>query len=260
MENLDEGMVFGEVADVYDRVRRPFPVALIDDVLTYSEVADGHRRALEVGAGTGRATIPFAERGVPIVAVEPDPAMAAILARRAAQFRGVDIVRCSFEEFRPAKRFGLLFSAEAWHWTRPATRWSLAADALADGATLALFYNNERIDEPVLRTAMLKAYADYAPTVVIRDDPVTPQQVWRQWPGDELSDTAAFGSLASRHYQLRRTVPKAEYVNLTRTRSHFRTLPPPTRGAIFAALMDVFDDEVPLAVDTTLLLARRLPT
>jgi SAM-dependent methyltransferase len=256
----DAGRVFGEVADVYDRVRLPFPVALIDDVLKYSQVVDGRRRALEVGAGTGRATIPFAERGVPIVAVEPDDAMAAILARRAAQLPGVEIVRGSFEEFRPTERFGLLFSAEAWHWTLPETRWSLAAESLAAGATLALFYNNERVDDPVLRTAMLRAYADYAPAVVIRDDPVTPDQVWRQWPGDELSDSAAFGNLASRHYQFRRTVPKADYVNLTRTRSHFRMLPPPTRGAIFTALTDLFDDEVPLVVDTTLLLARRLPT
>jgi hypothetical protein len=47
----------------------------------------------------------------------------------------------------------------------------LAVDALADGATLALFLNNERIDEPALRTAMLNAFADDASTVAIGDDP-----------------------------------------------------------------------------------------
>jgi trans-aconitate methyltransferase len=82
------------------------------------------------------------------VAVEPDHAMADILARRVAQFPDVQVVRHTFEEFRPVEPFELLFSAEAWHWTLPESRWSLATDALADGAALALFWNNERIDEP----------------------------------------------------------------------------------------------------------------
>jgi hypothetical protein len=40
------GRVFGEVAEDYDRVRLAYPVALIDDVLNYSQVAADRRRAL----------------------------------------------------------------------------------------------------------------------------------------------------------------------------------------------------------------------
>src|SRR5205823_6587846 len=134
-------------------------------------------------------------------AVEPDDAMADILARRVAQFPDVQVVRRSFEEFRAAERFGLLFSAEAWHWTLPETRWQLAADALGDGATLALFWNNERIHEPALRASMLRVFARHAPSVVVNDEPVTSEQVWQQWPGDELSGIAGFAGLASRHYR-----------------------------------------------------------
>jgi SAM-dependent methyltransferase len=251
----DAGRVFGEVAEDYDRVRLPFPAALIDDVLDYSQVTAGHRRALEVGAGTGRATVAFAARGVPVVAVEPDDAMADVLSRRASRFPEVQLVRSSFEEFRPTERFGLLFSAEAWHWTVPETRWRLATAALADGATLALLWNSERIDDPGLRTSMLRVFARHAPAVVIHDEPVDSEQVWRRWPGDELSGTAGFGELASRHYRVQRTVPSADYLALTRTRSQFRMLPPPIRRALLADLTQLFGDEVPLAVDTTLLLA-----
>ncbi|MCA2211404.1 class I SAM-dependent methyltransferase [Jidongwangia harbinensis] len=253
----DPARVFGEVADDYDRVRPAYPAALVDDVLDYAGSAVRGRRALEVGAGTGRATVAFAAREVPIVAVEPDAAMADVLTRRIDGMRGVEVVRSTFEDFRPAERFGLLLSAEAWHWTEPSSRWARAAGALADTAALALIWNNERVDDPARRAAMLRVFADHAPSVVIRDEPVVPDDVWRQWPGEELSRRSEFRDLASRHYRVRRTVSKAAYLGLTRTRSQFRMLPAPTRRDLLAALSDLFDDEVPLLVDTALVLARR---
>jgi SAM-dependent methyltransferase len=259
MENRNPALVFGEVADDYDRVRPAYPVDLFRDVLSYSQPDIGGRLALDVGAGTGRATEAFAREGLPVVALEPDDAMAEVLARRVTPFPGVQVVRGGFEEFRPTQRFGLLFSAEAWHWTAPETRWSLAADALADGATLALFWNTERIAEPVLRTSMLEVFAAHAPSVIINDEPVTAEQVWHRWPGDELSAVAAFEGLASRHYQRRCDMPRADYLGLTRTRSQSRMLPPPARQDLLSALATLFSDEVPLVIHTTLLLARRRP-
>ncbi|MEV4280040.1 hypothetical protein [Actinoplanes xinjiangensis] len=183
--------------------------------------------------------------------------MADVLVRRTARFPDVQVVRGSFEEFRPAQRFGLLFSAEAWHWTAPETRWSLAADALADGATLALFWNTERIAEPSLRTGMLQTVAEHAPSVVINDEPLTAEHVWHRWPGDELSGVAAFESPVSHHYRRQWSMAKTDYLDLTRTRSQFRMLPPSVRRELLAALTSLFDDDVPLVMHTTLLLARR---
>jgi SAM-dependent methyltransferase len=257
VEHRNPARVFGEVASDYDRVRPAYPAALVDDVLSYSQAAIGGRRALEVGAGTGRATEAFAAKGLPIVALEPDDAMADVLARRVAQVPDIQVVRRTFEEFRPVENFGLLFSAEAWHWTLPESRWLLAADALARRATLALFWNNERIDEPVLRTSMLRVLAEHAPSVVVHDEPMAPEQIWKRWPGNELSGRADFGNLASRHYRVNRTMSKAEYLGLTQTRSQFRMLPLPARQDLLAALTRLFDDEVPLMIDTTLVLARR---
>lgn len=224
MEDRNQAQVFGEVAGEYDRVRPAYPAVLVDDVLSYSQPDIGGRRALEVGAGTGRATEAFAAKGLSVVAVEPDDAMADVLARRVARFPDVQVVRHTFEEFLPTERFGLLFSADAWHWTLPETRWSLAADTLEQGATLALFWNNERVNEPALRASMLQVFAEHAPSVVINDVPVTSEQVWHQWPGDELSGLAGFENL---------------------------------ERSLLAALKQLFSDEVPLVIHTTLLLARR---
>jgi SAM-dependent methyltransferase len=251
MEKRDPAQVFGEIADLYDRVRKPYPPELFDDVLDYG---DGARRALEIGAGTGRATVEFATRGVEVTAIEPDANMAAILARHAPD---VQIFRGTFEEFRPASRYGLVFSAEAWHWTAPATRWQLAADALADAGTFALLWNNERLADPELQNAFVNVFAEVAPTVVIKDLSVTPERVWTQWPGDELAAATQFGDLASRHYLHHLTAPAADFIGLTQTRSQFRMLPPDVRQRVLDRLAESFGDEVRMAIDTTLLLATR---
>ena len=100
--------VFGQVADVYDRVRPEYPTQLVDDVLGYADGAPAP--ALEIGAGTGKATAAFAARSLPVTALEPDPAMAAVLRRQVA---GVTVVVSSFEEYEPPHRFGLVFCADA---------------------------------------------------------------------------------------------------------------------------------------------------
>jgi SAM-dependent methyltransferase len=254
VEERKPGLSFGEEADLYDRVRLPYPATLASEVLDYCGTAG--LSALEVGAGTGRATAAIASHQVPIVALEPDPAMASLI-----DLPGVKVLPLTFEDFRPSERFGLLFSAEAWHWTAPATRWELARQALLPGGTIALFWNNEQIGSPSLRTAMVEVFATHAPTVVIRDSLTDSSAVWRQWPGDELAATDGFGSLESRHYLSRTAMPREDYLGLTRTRSQFRMLPTPTQEKVMAGLTSVFESfgaEVPLLFETTLLLAKRL--
>ena len=58
-------LTFGVVAELYDRMRPSYPLALVDDVLAFAGVG----RALEVGAGTGKATVLFAARDVEVVAL-----------------------------------------------------------------------------------------------------------------------------------------------------------------------------------------------
>jgi SAM-dependent methyltransferase len=250
------GLVFGEVAEEFDRVRLSYPAALVADVLDYSHVVRTARRALEVGAGTGKATLAFAARGVPIVALEPDNAMADVLARHTANEPDVRIVRTTFERYQPAEGFGLLFCADAWHWTQPDTRWLLAAQALARGGALALFENNGRIDDPHLQRAMLDVLAEITPGIVVHDDPISPTGVWSHWPGSELADRDEFEDLAARTYPSHLIMSGRDYLTYMSTRSQCRMLAQPIRQRLLDALESVFSGEVPIAVETVLYLAR----
>jgi hypothetical protein len=50
---------------------------------------------------------------------------------------------------------------------------------------------------------------------------------------------------------------EANYLGLAQTRSQFRMLTPPIRRDLLATLTQLLSDEVPLAIHTMLLLARR---
>lgn len=52
---------FGAVAEAYERFRPVYPAELFDMVMTYA--GRPVRTALEIGAGTGKATRLFAQRG-----------------------------------------------------------------------------------------------------------------------------------------------------------------------------------------------------
>jgi SAM-dependent methyltransferase len=79
------------------------------------------RTALEIGAGTGKATRLFAQRGVTVTATEPDEAMLAELRKHVPA--DVKSVQAAFEDLRSGESYGLVFAAAALHWTNPEGRW-----------------------------------------------------------------------------------------------------------------------------------------
>jgi SAM-dependent methyltransferase len=251
--------VFGEVADEYDRIRPGYPAALVDDVLRYADLRGAP--ALEVGAGTGKATAAFAERGVTVTALEPDAAMAAVLRRRVAGRPNVTVTVSSFEEYRPRRPFGLLYSAQAWHWIDPAVRWRRAAAALAPGGALALFWNHDRPADPHVMATVVAAHERYAPQVAreMRPDvaPMTRFELAASWPRTDLETLREFGALSETVYEWQRTLSTADYVACLSTHSAHRLLDDAVRARLFDAILDRLGERITLSVETSLYLARR---
>lgn len=129
---------FDEDAELYDRARPGYPPELFDDLTEVAGTGSGCR-VLEVGAGTGKATLPLAERGCRITAVELGADMAAVARRNLAGFEAVEVVTADFETWPlPEEPFDVVVSATAFHWLDPAVRMVKAADALRPGGALAV--------------------------------------------------------------------------------------------------------------------------
>ncbi len=112
----DRGLSFGSAAELYERYQLGYPSEVVDQVLRYA--GRPVRAAVEVGAGTGKATGMLASRGIAITAVEHDADMARVL-DRTMQGLPVEPVVATFEQFSTGRRFDLLYAAAAWHWTDP---------------------------------------------------------------------------------------------------------------------------------------------
>lgn len=245
-------LVFGEVAHDYDRVRPGYPAELFDDALAYARLEPGGQ-VLDIGAGTGRATLPLAERGATVTALEPDPAMAAVL--RAKAVGAVVVEAASLERFEPAtNRFGLVTAAQSWHWTDPGTRHEKVAALLRPGGALALFWNRDWIADAALAEDLLAVHREVAPQL----DPATGPVVERACP--ELPDLAAhpaFTDLERRRYHWSRRLCRLDALALMSTHSEYRMLDEDTRRTLLGALAALLPDEVGYACRTVLFLARR---
>src|ERR687893_552443 len=82
---------FDGAALLYDEVRPGYPEELFDDVVSLSGIPSGGR-ILEVGCGTGQATLPLARRGYNILCVELGENLAAVARRNLAAYPRVGIL------------------------------------------------------------------------------------------------------------------------------------------------------------------------
>jgi SAM-dependent methyltransferase len=242
---------FGQVAAAYDRMRPSYPSTLFDDLLSYCR--SPVERVLEIGAGTGKATFDLVARGLSVHAVEPDPAMAAVLATRVPSVR---VSVGGFETTPDDRSYDLLVCAQAWHWVDPVARWVRAAEVLRPGGALALFWNHDRPADAELTAQLQVAHDRWTPDIRI-DDPLPEGGAADQWPGPFLAQLSSFTDLESRRYTWERVLSGADYVELLSTMSKYRVQSEATRRRLFDDLLVVAGESVVVAMDTTLYLARR---
>ena len=133
----DHRVLFDTVAELYDRARPTYPAELFDDIVALSAIPDGGR-ILEIGPGTGQATLPMAERGYRITAVELGPNLAAVARRNLAAYSNVDVQVGAFEEWPLLdERFDLVMCFSAFHWLDHEVALPKIAAALRPGGALA---------------------------------------------------------------------------------------------------------------------------
>jgi len=133
---------FNGIAPQYQGARPEYPAALYADLLSLTGVRPATDVLCEVGAASGKATLPLARLGFAITCVELGAALAAEARRNLAGFPKVTVVTADFETWQPAGgagSFGLVFAATAWHWIDPAVKYRKAASLLRPGGHLAFW-------------------------------------------------------------------------------------------------------------------------
>ncbi|MGW1091260.1 class I SAM-dependent methyltransferase [Streptomyces sp. NPDC002596] len=244
---------FGVMAEAYERFRPGYPVELFDMVMAYA----GHPvlTALEIGAGTGKATRLLAQRGVRVTATEPDGAMLAELRKHVPV--NVRTVQAAFEDLRPGERYGLVYAAAALHWTNPEGRWSRMAELLEPGGVFASFGGPVRLADPAVAEAVRAARAPFLESDEVPSPDGTPEGHDMQWPGTELQRSEWFTGVQQSVVERRLTMSARDYVGHLSTISAYLVLPALEQEQVLSRIMQLLPETVKIVADITVHLARR---
>ncbi|WP_225100060.1 class I SAM-dependent methyltransferase [Streptomyces sp. CoH27] len=233
---------FDEDAELYDRARPGYPPELYDDLAELAGAVPGSR-VLEVGCGTGQATVPLAGRGCRITAVEAGPGMAAVARRNLAGAAEVGVVTAEFESWPlPQEPFDVVVSASAFHWIDPAVRMARAADALRPGGALAVVRGQHVAGgTEEFFVEVQRCYERFDPNTPPGLRLPTAAEVGNSDHAEEVARSGRFGTTVFRRYEWDLTYTTAEYLDLLRTFSGHRALPEAARNGLLdciAALLD----------------------
>jgi SAM-dependent methyltransferase len=242
--------VFDEDAGLYDRVRPGYPAQLFDDLADLAGVGPGCR-LLEIGPGTGKATVELALRSCRITAVELGPNLAAVATRNLAALRDAcersgednpeaEVVVSAFETWPlPDERFDVILAATAYHWLDPAVRMAKVADALRPGGFLAVVETHHVAggDEGFF-VEVQECYERWDPTTTpgFRQPAVTDIEQSADTDHSGLFEPAVF-----RRYEWDQTYSCAGYLDLLMTYSNHRAMPGPARAGLLDSIAGLID-------------------
>jgi len=211
--------------------------------------------ALEIGAGTGKATRLFAQRGITVTATEPDGAMIAELVKHVPP--NVKIVQAAFEDLRPIASYGLVYAAAALHWTNPESRWPRMAALLEPGGVFASFGGPAQLADPAVDEAVRAARAPFLDSDEVPSPDGKPPEHDMQWPGTELRHSEWFADVQQLMIGRRLTMSARDYIGHLSTISAYLALPTPEQEQVLSRIMQVLPETVEIAADITVHLARR---
>lgn len=239
---LEQARAFGQQALAYDQLRPGYPIEAIDDALKLLGLGP-HISVADIGAGTGKASVEFARRGMSVCVVEPDSDMLSVALAKLEGTQGVTFHPCTFEAWRPERSTDLLCVAQAWHWLDPPTRVSRVASALAAKGGLLLLWNRQqwpraaidirqRMDQTYLHTApALSTRARRGPTSLPRDERAAFTELNRagHW----------FTPVSNRQYVTRQEYTVDDYLALRFTESEHALLASDLRRRLWTRLRQV---------------------
>lgn len=215
---------FDLAAEDYQRTRPVCPPQLFDDLIRLAGLKVGDR-VVEIGCGAGQATVPLAERGLAVIAVELGSELAAITRSRLTGFPAAEVVTCSFEDWQPPDTLSGAVDAvvafNSLHWIDPQVRYAKPYKLLRAGGAMVVAGCRRAQPEDAGRF-WTDVQADYRAVGYEGDPPPPPDQIspWR-FPQEASS---LFQEVASSLYPFEVGYSPEDYLVNLATQSGTRAL------------------------------------
>ncbi len=224
----------------YDKARPDYPSKLFVDIFGYSNLCSDSN-VLEIGIGTGQATLPFLQQGYKLTAIELGDRLAEYCKQKFSAYKNFNIIKTDFlNADLPEKHFNLIFSATAFHWIPKDCGYEKIKSLLKSTGVLALFWNHPFVSNTEDKTnlASMAIYQKYRPN----DKPsIQFDESKCQVTINELTHYGCT-DIQSRIYRRTRTLTSEEYINLIKTYSDHNALPEQLRIAFEQDMKQAIDE------------------
>jgi protein-L-isoaspartate O-methyltransferase len=233
---------FDGVAQSYDIYRPSYPEELLDALITTTDLRSDSK-ILEIGSGTGKATLMLAQRGLSVHCIEPGRNLVDVAARNLADYPRVTFEVVTFEEWGvPPGEYDLILSAQAFHWIPREIAYTKTAQALKAGGHLALIWNMppdlsesaDRIDEDFVEIE--EVYRACAPEMGGR--PESSESRIRQREQD-IWESGVFRNVRTSTFLWSVKYDVQSYLGLLNTYSDHLRLPEEKRESLYQGIAEV---------------------
>jgi ubiquinone/menaquinone biosynthesis C-methylase UbiE len=248
---------FGRIASDYDEVRPEYAPEALARAAEALELGPGSS-VVDLAAGSGTLTRALAERFPALVAVEPDDAMRAVLARRSP---GVRLLAATAERIPlPDGSADAVFVGDAFHWFDGRTAVAELTRVLRAGGGVALLWNlwwqdgddgtTDSLDPPLPPSA--RALFD---EVYVRSG----RKAARAGKADPVACFAdsPFGPFAVETFDRLCELSGVQVVDLYSTTSAVASLPAPERDELRREVLSLVGGSYRLTITTVLHWGRR---
>jgi len=238
---------FDEIVEDYDKMRPKYPSNLFEDIFKYSGTGIG-KKALEIGAGTGKATTPFVDAGYNVTAVEIGTNMAEFLLEKFKGYKDFNVIIASFEDVSlKESSYDLIYAASAFHWVDAKAGCPKVFRLLKNGGVFALFrYNVISADGEELYEDIQEVYEKYyysyyksnkRPVKKSKKEFEKPSEILLGFGFEDLR-VYGFKDISMKMYDVVRTFGADEYINWLDTMSDHRGLPESDRVPLYSGIKE----------------------
>src|ERR1700750_267595 len=210
---------FGSAADAYERGRPGYPAKAIRWLERRLELGPG-RTVVDVGAGTGKLTRELVSSGATVVAVEPVPAMRAVLEETAPEATALDGTAAALP--LGGGSVDAVVVAQAFHWFDAPVALAEFHRVLRPQGRFALIWNRRLREQPLWR-AISEITEPYR-----HDTPAYYRGEWRQ----PVAATSLFTRVDELETPLEQELDGDELVDRIGSTSFIAALPDPERSGV----------------------------
>jgi SAM-dependent methyltransferase len=266
---------FDATARLYGEFRPGYPEQLFDDLVRLSGIPEDGR-ILEIGPGTGQATLPLARRGFSILGLEMGASMARLCRKNLYAFPDVEILNLAFEDWKPTENgdctaplvptvprarptqalrgtvpgfpqgsvadapgaFDMVLAATAFHWIPARVAYPLCAKVLKPHGSLALLWNFADVPDNKFHNDLRAVYRRIVPRMQLSAPPE--QRIERQHK--KIVGSGLFGPVTILRYPGQSEYTADRYIGLLKTMSDHAILAPKPRRDLFRAIRELIDD------------------